>query len=71
MREVAIPDSLEVEHPIMTGEEEPLLPPAGGTSVRVLSSTKLLVTAPRHAAGLVDLRVTTSTGSSLVVLADR
>ncbi|BEP16518.1 hypothetical protein acdb102_48290 [Acidothermaceae bacterium B102] len=41
-----------------------------GTKVTVASSTRLLVTAPVHAAGAVDLRVTTAYGTSTSVKAD-
>jgi hypothetical protein len=41
-----------------------------GTSVRVLSSTRLRVTAPRHAAGRVDVRVVTAAGRSALVAKD-
>lgn len=41
-----------------------------GTAVSVLSSTKLLVTAPAHAAGPVDLRVTTAYGTSSATAQD-
>jgi hypothetical protein len=42
-----------------------------GRSLRVLSPTKLLVTAPKHAAGLVDVEVVTGTGRSRPVTADK
>lgn len=42
-----------------------------GTSVTVESATKLLVTAPAHKAGRVDVRVKTSAGRSPVVATDR
>jgi len=42
-----------------------------GTSVTVLSPTRLQVTAPARAAGRVDIRVTTRYGTSAVVVADR
>ncbi len=42
-----------------------------GTSVRVVSSTKLLVTTPRHGAGRVDVRVVTTAGNSALVIRDR
>ncbi|HEX3284198.1 MAG TPA: IPT/TIG domain-containing protein [Mycobacterium sp.] len=41
-----------------------------GTSLRVLSSTKLAITSPAHAAGVVNVRVTTSAGTSALVSAD-
>jgi hypothetical protein len=41
------------------------------TSVRVESATRMLVTAPAHAAGVVDIRVTTTFGISPIHLADR
>ncbi|MGO8957239.1 MAG: IPT/TIG domain-containing protein [Streptosporangiaceae bacterium] len=41
-----------------------------GTSVKVMSSTKIGVTAPAGAAGVVDIRVTTSKGTSRVAKAD-
>ena len=42
-----------------------------GTSLRVLSHKKLTVAAPRHAAGLVDIRIVTRGGTSRVVKSDR
>jgi IPT/TIG domain len=42
-----------------------------GRSLKVLSSTKLQVTAPKHAAGLVDIRVAASVGTSTIRTADR
>jgi alpha-tubulin suppressor-like RCC1 family protein len=42
-----------------------------GTGVTVLSSTEIEVTAPAHAAGTVDVRVTTSAGTSPVFVGDR
>nr|WP_270887928.1 IPT/TIG domain-containing protein [Pedococcus sp. 5OH_020] len=42
-----------------------------GTLVRVLSSTKLQVTSPRHAVGRIDVRVLTTAGRSALVTADR
>lgn len=42
-----------------------------GTQLRVLSSTALLVTAPRHARGLVEVRVVTKAGPSAETAADR
>ncbi|MFI5709789.1 IPT/TIG domain-containing protein [Kribbella sp. NPDC051620] len=44
---------------------------ASGTSISVLSSTKLAVTAPAHSAGRVDIRVITAYGTSAIVAADR
>jgi alpha-tubulin suppressor-like RCC1 family protein len=41
-----------------------------GTKLHVVSSTRLLITAPAHAAGAVDLRVTTAYGTSKAVKAD-
>ena len=41
-----------------------------GTSIRVLSSTKLRVTTPAHTAGVVDVRVTTRYGTSARHAAD-
>src|SRR3954453_23814431 len=35
-----------------------------GTSVRIVSASKLRVTSPKHLAGLVNVRVVTSHGSS-------
>jgi len=42
-----------------------------GTGLSVASSTSLSVTAPAHAAGQVDVKVTTSYGSSAVATADK
>jgi hypothetical protein len=42
-----------------------------GTSISVLSSTTLQVTAPAHAAGVVNVRVRTAYGTSPVIIADR
>jgi hypothetical protein len=42
-----------------------------GASVKVVSTSTLYVTAPRHAAGTVHLVVTTGAGSSRAVTADR
>jgi hypothetical protein len=42
-----------------------------GTSVRVSSATRLTVTTPRHAPGVVDVRVVTPAGTSAIVTADR
>ncbi len=42
-----------------------------GTSVRVLSSSRVQVTAPAHAAGVVNVRVTTGYGTSAIRAADR
>ena len=44
---------------------------AAGTHLRVVSTTKLRVTTPRHAAGVVDVRVATSHGTSRIVAADK
>lgn len=44
---------------------------AAGKSVKVESATKLLVTAPAHKPGRVDVRVRTASGTSKVVTADR
>jgi hypothetical protein len=41
-----------------------------GTSINVVSSTKLAVTSPAHAAGLVGIHVTTTAGTSAAVTAD-
>ena len=41
------------------------------TAIRVVSSTKLLVTSPAHAAGTVNLRVQTTAGTSAIVTRDR
>ena len=42
-----------------------------GSSVHVLSKTSLLVTTPAHVPGTVDVRVTSSTGTSRVTSKDR
>ncbi|MGN6609040.1 MAG: IPT/TIG domain-containing protein [Jatrophihabitans sp.] len=42
-----------------------------GTRVQVLSSTRLTVTAPRHGAGVVDVHVRTSAGTSRSTVRDR
>lgn len=42
-----------------------------GTKLHAVSSTTLLVTAPAHAPGIVDLHVTTAYGTSRTVHADR
>jgi hypothetical protein len=42
-----------------------------GTALRVLSASSLQVVAPRHTAGIVDVRVVTAYGESGVVKADR
>jgi hypothetical protein len=44
---------------------------ASGTSLHPVSSTKLLITAPAHAAGPVDIRVTTAYGTSAAHASDR
>jgi hypothetical protein len=43
---------------------------ASGTSVKVLSSTKLQVTSPKHTAGTVDIRVATAIGTSTAHTSD-
>ncbi len=42
-----------------------------GTSISVLSSTKLTVVAPAHTPGTVDVRVANTGGTSAIVAADR
>jgi len=42
-----------------------------GTSVTVVSSTKITVKAPAHAAGIVDVTVTTPGGTSAIVAGDK
>lgn len=42
-----------------------------GTAIHVVSSTRLLVTAPAHSPGQVNLRVQTSAGRSAIVTSDR
>lgn len=42
-----------------------------GSAIHVVSSTRLLVTSPAHAAGPVNLRVQTSAGTSAIVIRDR
>ena len=42
-----------------------------GTSLTVNSSTRITITSPAHAAGTVDVRVTTPGGTSAVSIADR
>jgi hypothetical protein len=44
---------------------------AAGTSLRVVSSTELQVTAPRYAAGVVNVEVAAKAGTSNAVTADR
>jgi hypothetical protein len=44
---------------------------AKGTSVTVVSSTKLRVRTPRHAVGKVDVTVHTGGGTSVTASADR
>jgi uncharacterized Fe-S cluster protein YjdI len=44
---------------------------AAGTSLKVVSSTELRVTAPKHAAGTVNVKVATTYGTSSAVTADR
>ena len=43
---------------------------AAGNAISVASSTRLTVTAPAHSAGTVDIRVSTSYGTSAAVTAD-
>ncbi len=42
-----------------------------GTSIKVESNTRLLVTSPRHRPGVVNIRVVTTFGTSPLVAADR
>jgi hypothetical protein len=55
----------------LTGASAVTFGGSAGTSLRVLSSGRLQVTAPTHAAAAVDVRVTTPGGTSPVVSGDR
>ena len=53
------------------GVSKVLFGATAGTTLKVMSSTKLTVIAPRHAAGTVDVRVVARAGTSRVVAADK
>ena len=54
-----------------TAVKSVLFGPAVGTGVKVVSATELTVTSPAHAAGTVDVRVTTAGGTSPVAGGDK
>src|SRR3712207_1068750 len=55
----------------LTGATSVTFGGVAGTQVSVVSATTLTVVSPARAAGTVDVRVTTKSGTSAVVAADR